>query len=171
MSTKDIEKKKQMERCCYCERPETPEERKNRLEVLFKKHKNKLSDYYDYPIYYYDPTTKEIIKGSNILPHEEDFKHIADLIYIGDGGTYQGTYVKLGIREFFTKSSSRVACVGKNPETGEWFGWSHRGYGKFYPGYVVKEGSMLSEEIAAGYSPQTENHCRVLAFIFAELMD
>lgn len=163
MDTKDIEK--QVECCSSCERSETPEERNNRLEVLFKKHDN------NYPIYYYDPNTEEIIKGSNILPHEEDFKHIAHLIYIGNEDNYQHKYVKLGIREFFTESSSRVACVGKNPDTGEWFGWSHRGYGKFYPGYIVKEGSMLADEIAAGYSPQTDNHCRVLAFIFADLMD
>ncbi len=169
MDVKDIEK--QVECCGSYERSETPEERKNSLEALFKKHNNKLGSYYDYPIYYYDPSTKEIIKRNKYITSEEDFKHIAHLIYIGDGSDYQSKYIKLGIREFFTKSSSRVACVGKNPETGEWFGWSHRGYGKFYPGYIVKEGSMLADEIAAGYSPQTDNHCRVLAFIFADLMD
>ena len=162
MDVKDIEK--QMKGCSSCERPETTEERKNRLGIIFKKHDN------NYPIYYYDPYTKEIIKGSNILPHHEDFKHVTDLIYIGNEESYQHK-VKLGIDEYYTKSYSRIACVGKNSKTGEWFGWSHRGYGKFYPGYIVKEGSMLADEIAAGYSPQTDNHCRVLAFMFADLMD
>jgi len=154
----DLKKEMECSEGCDCKKPIIS------LEEVFARHDSK------YPIYYYDPYTKEIIKGSNILPHEADFMYVAQLIYIGDEKSYKHK-VKLGIDEFYTKSSSRVACVGKNSKTGEWFGWSHRGYGKFYPGYVVKEGSMLADEIAAGYSPKTDNHCRVLAFIFADLMD
>lgn len=124
-----------------------------------------------YPIFWYDPETKEVYKGSNILPHEEDSKLVNHLLYLGNEKSYVN-YKKWGVDEFYTNNhSSRIACVGRNSKTGEWFGWSHRGYGKFGIGFVVKEGSMLSDKIAAGYSPKTEEHCRVLAEIFADLLD
>jgi len=132
---------------------------------------------YDNPdafdVYYQDPDTREIIKGPNILPHEPDYFLIDHLIYIGNKKTYDKFSGELGIDEFYsyTYSRSRVAIVGKNSKTGEWFGWSHRGYGKFYPGYVVKEGSMLSKKFVAGYSPQTDEQLRLVAEVFADLMD
>ena len=124
-----------------------------------------------FPIFYYDPETKEVYKGSNILPHEEDHNLVNHLIYIGTEKNY-ATYKKWGVDEFYSRGGrSNVASVGRNSKTGEWFGWSHRGYGKFAVGYVVKEGSMLSNRIAGGYSPKTEEHCRLLAEVFADLLD
>ena len=121
--------------------------------------------------YYYDANKKTIIKGKLVLPHKEpqELKN-ERLLFIGGQDEYDFYYIKLGIRQFFS-NGGKVACVGFNPEKNEFFGWSHRGYGRFYVGYVVKEKSMLSEQIAAGYVTKTLQHCKVLAHIFADLMD
>lgn len=142
---------------------ETVEERTKKLMDIFEKHDM------THPTYWYDPFTKVVYKGSNILPHEEDHKYVANLLYVGGEEEY-ARYKSWGVDEFHS-NGGKVACVGRASATGVWYGWSHRGHGKFSIGYVVKEGSLLSEKIAAGYSPKTEEHCSVLAHIFADLLD
>lgn len=148
------------------------------LEEFFEKNKIEASKAYGLAeeycrsvAYYYNRHTKKVIKGFLILPHEPIYTRISDLLYIGDELMYENFVKERGITEFFTNGNGRIACVGVNRETKSWYGWSHRGYGKFNIGYVVVEGSMLSDVIAAGYSPQTEEHCKHLAHVFADLMD
>lgn len=121
--------------------------------------------------YYIDTYTQQIYKGNIVLPHEPDAAYIAHLSYIGTEKRYKEYVEKWGLTKFYTLHAGKTICVGFNKKTQEWYGWSHRGYGKFGIGFVVKEGSMLADKIAAGYVTKTLEHCEVLARIFADLMD
>jgi hypothetical protein len=156
----EVSLEKRDEECAEC-----AEVKRIDVNEIFKRH-----DVMGYPIYWYDPYTKIIYEGSNILPHEPDYIYVSHLIYIGNQESYD-TFKSWGITEFYTNGGGNVACVGKNVKTKTWYGWSHRGHGKFYVGFKVVRGSMLSEYIAAGYRPKTDLHCKVLAHLFAELLD
>lgn len=137
------------------------------LQEVFKRHNP------EFPIWYYDPETKELIKGANIVPDDEDHKYVERLLYVGSKDVYDKFVKEFGCTEFFPGmcSSSKIVQVGRNPETKEWYGWTHRGYGKFFIGKEVVEGSMLADAFAAGYSPQTEEHCKIMAKVFADMLD
>lgn len=122
--------------------------------------------------WYYDINTKEFLQGANVLPHEDDSKYLVNLLYIGDDQRMD-FLKKYGITELHQKSISysKIATIGKNPENGHWFCWSHRGHGEFYIGKVVEKDTLLSQAFAAGYIPQTEEHCMVMAMVFQDYID
>ena len=41
------------------------------------------------------------------------------------------------------KNSCNTVSIGFSEKEQAWYGWTHRGYGKFYIGYEVKEGSII----------------------------
>ncbi len=110
--------------------------------------------------------------------------------YSMQDGSYVGVperairYLRLGIRRFYTKEDGKTSCTGYSPESGKWYGWSHRAIYGFEIGYVVKGGSIVrgngwikgcpqyeeSEKLKPpmGFVAETRYDCRYLAERFAE---
>ncbi len=108
--------------------------------------------------------------------------------YSKQDGSYVGVpesairYLRWGIRRFY-KVNGKVACTGYAPESGKWYGWSHRAIGGFEVGYVVKQGSIVSsngwiegcpeyeksekKKPDIGFVAQNKDDCRYLAERFA----
>ncbi len=158
---REQEAEKEKEMCCAITQEEYNLKEANTLKEVFARH--------EHVAYWYNRDTKKVIKGTLILPHEEDKKYLFNLLYIGNKESYTNIK-KWGLTEYYSNGGN-VACVGRNAITKDWYGWSHRGYGRFYIDYEVKDDSMLAEYIACGYKPKTEKHCKVLAHLFADLLD
>lgn len=87
-------------------------------------------------------------------------------------------------RDFHPDFRSDVAWVGFNETSREYFGWSHRGWAKFWIGHVTKEGDCqcysgyvpgyleehpeLDFRIKPGFVCRTLEDCKRVAFAYAE---
>lgn len=127
---------------------------------------NKKENIKESVIFYYDPKTELVFKGHHL---DDDSRYYKELIYIGTEKTYNITK-SWGITTYESLLGNRVACVGRGSK-GEWYGWSHRGHCVFRIGEEILPGHSISRKIAAGYIPETDEHCRVLALIYAEMMN
>lgn len=65
-----------------------------------------------------------------------------------------------------------AVSIGFNEEEQAWYGWTHRGYGKFYIGYQIKEGSICDYgEHKYPFTIQTLEQAKMCAIDIAECLD
>lgn len=69
----------------------------------------------------------------------------------------------------FPGKGCQSVSIGFNEKEQAWYGWTHRGFGKFDIGYKVKKGSILDYgKYAHPFECKTLEDCRNLAIAFAE---
>ena len=73
-----------------------------------------------------------------------------------------------------SKSGCNTVSIGFNEKEQAWYGWTHRGYEKFYIGYEIKEGSIM-DTVGAKYQypfkVETLEQAKELAIHIAEYLD
>lgn len=70
------------------------------------------------------------------------------------------------------KSGCNTVSVGFNEKEQCWYGWTHRGFGKFYIGYeVVKDSIMDFGKHKYPFVAKTLKDCLMLAIDIAEYLD
>ena len=68
--------------------------------------------------------------------------------------------------------SCNPVSVGFNEKEQAWYGWTHRGYGKFYVGYEVKENSIMDRgNHKYPFIANTLDDCLMLAIDLADYLD
>lgn len=116
---------------------------------------------------------REFSKG---MPSGIDVAYTLDNQYIGLPKDAEHLCKKRGIS--LEKADPNHCCcsIGKctnlpsdHPDSGKWFGWSHRAiFGfKVGDGYTVKDGDVLAGDYPIGYQAQTEEDCKQMAKAFA----
>ena len=71
-----------------------------------------------------------------------------------------------------TLPGCKTCCIGFNEDEQAWYGWTHRGFGKFDIGYKVKKGSLLDYgKYAYPFTCKTLDDCKNLAMAMAEALD
>lgn len=69
----------------------------------------------------------------------------------------------------FPGSGCQPVSIGFNEKEQAWYGWTHRGFGKFDIGYKVKKGSILDRgKFAYPFECKTLEDCKSLAIAFAD---
>lgn len=69
----------------------------------------------------------------------------------------------------FPGSGCQPVSIGFNEDEQAWYGWTHRGYGKFTVGYKVKKGSIVDRgKFAYPFTAETLEDCKELAKLIAE---
>jgi hypothetical protein len=69
----------------------------------------------------------------------------------------------------FPGSGCQPVSIGFNEKEQAWYGWTHRGFGKFDIGYKVKKGSILDRgKFAYPFKCKTLEDCKDLAIAFAD---
>ena len=84
----------------------------------------------------------------------------------------------MSINRAMGKPLSETGCntvsIGFNEKEQAWYGWTHRGYGKFYIGYEIKQGSIM-DCVGAKYQypfkVETLEQAKELAIHIAEYLD
>ena len=72
----------------------------------------------------------------------------------------------------FPGSGCQPVSIGFNEEEQAWYGWTHRGFDKFYIGYKVKKGSILDRgKFEYPFECKTLEDCKNLAIAFADELD
>lgn len=84
---------------------------------------------------------KEFRRGSYVIRHErwtmegepprdatfmKSAYSIQDGSYIGSTKIAHRLWKKYGIEKFYSRGPGKVTCIGYNPTTKTWYGWSHR---------------------------------------------
>jgi hypothetical protein len=70
------------------------------------------------------------------------------------------------------KTSCSPICVGYSETEKAWYGWTHRGYGKFFIGYKTRQGSIMDHgNHKYPYEAKTDEDCRQLACDISEYLD
>ena len=67
-----------------------------------------------------------------------------------------------------------AVSIGFSEKEQAWYGWTHRGYGKFYIGYEIKQGSIMDSTDAKYQWPfkvETLDQAKELAIHIAECLD
>lgn len=68
--------------------------------------------------------------------------------------------------------SCEAVSIGFNEKEQAWYGWTHRGYGKFGIGYEVKEGSIMNYgDHKYPYVAKTLDDCLNLAIHIAKFLN
>lgn len=68
--------------------------------------------------------------------------------------------------------SCNPVSIGFNEKEQAWYGWTHRGYGKFYVGYEVKKGSIMDTcETPHPYKVETLEQAKQLAINITTYLD
>lgn len=63
-------------------------------------------------------------------------------------------------------------CIGFNEEEQAWYGWTHRGFGKFCVGYEIKLGSIMDAGIyKTPFKVETLDQAKELAIFIADFLD
>lgn len=69
----------------------------------------------------------------------------------------------------FPGSGCQPVSIGFNEDEQAWYGWTHRGYGKFNIGYKVKKDSIVDRgKFAYPFTCKTLDDCKELAKVIAE---
>lgn len=72
----------------------------------------------------------------------------------------------------FPGSGCSPISIGFNEKEHAWYGWTHRGYGKFTIGYEMAEGSILDYgKYKAPFKCETLGDCKNLAIAMARALD
>lgn len=84
----------------------------------------------------------------------------------------------MSINRAMGKPLSETGCntvsVGFSEKEQAWYGWTHRGYGKFYIGYEIKQGSIMDTKEAKYQYPfkvETLEQAKELAIYIADYLD
>ena len=67
-----------------------------------------------------------------------------------------------------------TVSVGFNEKEQAWYGWTHRGYGKFYIGFEIKKGSIMDNPESKYHYPfkvETLDQAKELAVLMSEYLD
>lgn len=65
-----------------------------------------------------------------------------------------------------------AVSIGFNEKEQAWYGWTHRGYGKYYIGYKIKEGGIFDcGEHKYPFTIQTLEQAKMFAIYIAEYLD
>lgn len=68
--------------------------------------------------------------------------------------------------------SCNPVSIGFSEQEQAWYGWTHRGYGKFYVGYEIKEGSIMDcGNHKYPFKVKTLEQAKQLAIDIAEYLD
>ena len=71
-----------------------------------------------------------------------------------------------------SKNGCNPVSIGFNEEEQAWYGWTHRGYGKFNVGYQVKKSSILDfGNHKYPFTCKTLEDCKMLAIAISECLD
>lgn len=73
-----------------------------------------------------------------------------------------------------SKSGCNAVSIGFNEEEQAWYGWTHRGFGKFFIGYEIKKGSIMDLKDAKYQYPfkvETLEQAKELAIYISEYLD
>ena len=65
-----------------------------------------------------------------------------------------------------------TVCIGFNVEEQTWYGWTHRGFGKFYIGYIIVPDSIMDRgKFKTPFKVETLDQAKELAILIADYLN
>ena len=128
-----------------------------------------------------DEFSKEDGHLTNILTEKGEYVSLADLgeradivnfIYKHRLTNLMGLHRAKGLP--VSEKIGDVVSVGFNEKEQAWYGWTHRGYGKFSIGFEIKEGSIMDNPESKYHYPfkvETLDQAKELAVLMSEYLD
>lgn len=78
------------------------------------------------------------------------------------------------LTNILTKDMGGTVSIGFNEKEQAWYGWTHRGYGKFWVGYEIKKGSIMDNPESKYHYPfkvETLEQAKELAVLMSDYLD
>lgn len=109
-----------------------------------------------------------ICDSTQIYVNTDNGKVYVGLADLGDKEDTVNFIYKHRLTKLDTGPGWKTCCIGFNEDEQAWYGWTHRGFGKFDIGYKVKKGSILDcGKYAYPFECKTLEDCKNLAIAFA----
>ena len=104
--------------------------------------------------------------------HLRDYRN-----YITGECKFPGFIYKNKLTNLDTTPGGKTVCIGFNEDEQAWYGWTHRGFGKFDIGYEIKEDSIMSNinskypRIKYPFKCETLEDCKECAMKISDELD
>ena len=113
-----------------------------------------------------------ICDSTQIYINTDNGKVYVGLADLGEKDDTVNFIYKHRLTNLDTLPGCKTCCIGFNKDEQAWYGWTHRGYGKFSVGYKVKKGSLLDcGKYTYPFTCRTLDDCKSLAMAMAEALN
>lgn len=120
-----------------------------------------------------DPTGE----STEIFINTDNGKVYVGLADLGDKENTVNFIYKNKLTKLDTTPGGKTVCIGFNEDEQAWYGWTHRGFGKFDIGYEIKEDSIMNNinpnypRIKYPFKCETLEDCKECAMKISDELD